>query len=50
MPFHVIAHLVTHPRREGELAAVLQRRMQFTLKTQKATAVSSMVGSVVRKA
>lgn len=34
MAFHVIAHLVTHPRREGELAAVLQRRMQFPLKTQ----------------
>src|SRR5471030_889033 len=47
MPFHVIAHLVTHPGREGELAAVFQLRVQLPFQTQQhMPAPAPMIGQV----
>lgn len=34
MAFHVIAHLVTHPRRQNELATILQLRVQLAFEAQ----------------
>ena len=34
MPFHIITHLITHPGRQRELAAIFEFRLQLTFKAQ----------------
>jgi len=34
MPFHVVSHLITHPGRQRELAAIFQFRVQLAFEAQ----------------
>ncbi len=54
MPFHVIAHLVTHSSCQGELAAIFQLRVQLAFKAQQhmpapAPVIRQVAGRVLKR-